>query len=574
MRLLTSTILLSITFWCFGQGAFRLNIEFDGNFEKPPARFAETRFFPDSIIMMQGIDSLLAALFRFGYLDAEKQQISGQLEAFTVRINQGRLYHWELRNTNINQEVLKAQRLLPYFNGTPLPFYRFNELRNSIIHWYENQGFPFARLHTDSVIKSDALLKATLRIDPSLPIFFENVNLRGNVNLARGFVANHTGIAEGTPYSEGKAGMAAIRLSELPFVRITGEPTIEFTPGTALVTVPVARRPANRFEGVAGVTNDPLQGNRIQITGHLNLSLVNLLERGEQIAMNWQGLTQGTQRLMLQANYPFVLSTPISTALLFSLHRQDTSYINLRQRLALTWQSPQRIRISVFAERLSSELLSTGRLMGTAALPLIDSRTTLYGLESSVSTPGFLAGPMDGSMGRVYVSAGTKSIRKNPNLPESFYQNVSMRQPRYSFGVFAESRLPVSQLSRLVFSLQSQGIFGERVFGNEWFRIGGIGSLKGFNEESILATFYSVIKGEWRYFTGEQSYLSLLFNAAYYERNLTGEFANGWPWGVAAGINLETTPGIITVFFAMGEGPETQFSFRNTKVHIGFTSLF
>ncbi|HSV87366.1 MAG TPA: hypothetical protein VLH61_01860, partial [Bacteroidales bacterium] len=99
-------------------------------------------------------------------------------------------------------------------------------------------------------------------------------------------------------------------------------------------------------------------------------------------------------------------------------------------------------------------------------------------------------------------------------------------------------------------------------------------SLKGFNEESILATFYSVLTGEWRYFFGEQSYLSMLVNAAYFERKMIGTTVKGWPWGLAAGINLETPPGIISVFFAMGEGPETQLSFREAKVHVGFISLF
>jgi len=574
MRLLTSTLLFFLATWCFGQGTLTLHVAFSEDFEKPPGQFAETRFYPDSLTMLQGLDSLFNALFQYGFLDVEKEKIHRQPGGFTVLVNQGTLYHWALRNYNINQEALKAQRLSAYFDGTPLPFARFDHLRYTIIKWYENNGFPFARLHTDSITKAGGVIQAALRVEPSLPIVFENIVLRGNVNLVRGFLAHQTGIKPGTPYSEEKAMLAARRLSDLPFIRIAGEPIIAFTPGTALLTVPVVRRPANRFEGLAGVSSDPLLNNRLQLTGHFNLSLVNLFEHGEQVTMNWQGLTQGTQRLMLHAGYPYAFSTPVNTEVLFSLHRQDTSYVNMRQRLTLAWQSPKRIQISFFAERKTTELLSTEQLAGGSSLPLTDSRTALYGLETSVSTPGFFAGPMDGTMGRVHVSVGNKNIRKNPDLPESFYQDVSLRQPRYAFGVFAESRIPVSRLSRLVFRLEAQGLFGQQIYGNEWFRIGGIGSLKGFNEESILATFYSVIAGEWRYFTGEQSYMSLLVNAAYFERNLRNEFIGGWPWGVAAGINLETTPGIISVFIAMGQGPETQFSFRQAKVHVGLISLF
>ncbi|HSV87724.1 MAG TPA: hypothetical protein VLH61_03705, partial [Bacteroidales bacterium] len=311
MRLLTSIIFLFIATWSSGQGMVTLSVDFSDEPEQPPESFAAVRSYPDSLIMARGIDSLLTALFNYGYIDVEKKAVHRKNGAFTVFISQGVLYQWKLRNANINEKVLSANRLNDYFEGTPLPFSRFNQIRITILNWYENNGFPFARIFTDSIQQNNNLLNATLRIDPSLPIVFENVNLKGNVSLARGFTANQTGISAGAPFSEEKARMAATLLSDLPFIRIVGEPTIEFTPGTAVITVPVARRPANRFEGLAGVTNDPLQGNRLQLTGYINLSLLNLFERGERLTMNWEGLTHGTQRLLLQVNYPFLLSTPV-----------------------------------------------------------------------------------------------------------------------------------------------------------------------------------------------------------------------------------------------------------------------
>ncbi|MBW6499327.1 MAG: hypothetical protein K0B09_13125, partial [Bacteroidales bacterium] len=97
---------------------------------------------------------------------------------------------------------------------------------------------------------------------------------------------------------------------------------------------------------------------------------------------------------------------------------------------------------------------------------------------------------------------------------------------------------------------------------------------KGFDEESILASFYGIMTGELRYFTSENSFFSLLFNAAWFERQLHDTRFSGWPWGAAAGITLETAPGILSVYYAMGKGPETPLAFRNAKVHIGFVSLF
>ena len=106
------------------------------------------------------------------------------------------------------------------------------------------------------------------------------------------------------------------------------------------------------------------------------------------------------------------------------------------------------------------------------------------------------------------------------------------------------------------------------------FRLGGFRTLKGFDEDAFLASFYGIMTGEMRYFTGENSFFSLLFNAAYFERKLEEDLINGWPWGAAAGITLETAPGMISVFYAIGKSPESTLAFRNAKVHIGFVSLF
>ncbi|MEE4177539.1 MAG: hypothetical protein V2I46_08515 [Bacteroides sp.] len=575
MRQAVMIILLLFTLEGSGQDLIRLTMDVQNVSEKVSESLGKPRFYPDSLSLRQGLDSALTFIQTQGYIEARLEDFQTDTMGYRAQIHAGPLYHWQLENFNISTEALREQKLARYFEGTRLPFPAYQDLQEKIIAWYEDQGYPFASLQAEAIKIEGQTLQASLKVDPSYRIVYDTLRLSGDVSLSSGFLSTHTGIRPGSTYNETKARNAAALIAELPFVQVNSEPSLQFTPGTALLTIPVRKRPANRFDGIAGVSSNSLDENRLQLTGQVNLSLVNLMSRGEQFAMIWQGLGQGTQRLTLDASYPYIFSTPFISSWLFSLHKQDTAYLNLRNRPSFTWTSPRRIQVSVFADLQSTELLSTSRFSGTSTLPpQIDSRTRLYGIEGAIFSQGFSAGLMDGHGLKVSLAAGSRNIRENANLPEAIFEGLAMKQNQYSFGVEAETRLPLGQKTRLVFHLDARGLSSQQYFENELYRIGGFNSLKGFDEDAILASLYGIMTSEVRYFTGEQTFFSLLFNAGYFERDITGNAISGWPWGAAAGITLETAPGIISVYYAIGHGPETTLAFRNAKIHIGFVSLF
>ncbi len=65
---------------------------------------------------------------------------------------------------------------------------------------------------------------------------------------------------------------------------------------------------------------------------------------------------------------------------------------------------------------------------------------------------------------------------------------------------------------------QSGFIENENLFTNELFRIGGLKTLRGFDEESLTASAYSIFTLEFRYLFDINSYFHVFFDGAYYER--------------------------------------------------------
>ena len=107
---------------------------------------------------------------------------------------------------------------------------------------------------------------------------------------------------------------------------------------------------------------------------------------------------------------------------------------------------------------------------------------------------------------------------------------------------------------------------------NELFRFGGINSIRGFNENSIDASFYSVLNSEYRYQFNQDLYIHSIIDFAYFENQITALKQKIYSFGV--GIGLQTTPGIIKFSIANGNAENQDFNFSNTKIHISISSKF
>ncbi len=531
--------------------------------------------FSDSLSLAAHIEELVESLHEAGYLKARLDAHLVENDTHMVFLYPGPRFYWALRKGNLSREVMAELRIDDHFNDYPLSFNDLYRLQKRVVEWYENRGYPFASVKADSVQINENCLSAALNVNTGVYIVFDSLRVKGNVAVSRGFLANHTGIRKGEPYNEKKAARLALLLEDLAFARLSQEPVVSFTEHKAQIEVRLERRSANRFDGIAGLGNSPIDPDQLQITGQLNLHLLNVLERGETFDMRWQGMGQGTQRLELFAAYPYLLTTPLSAGFTFSLHKQDTSWIALRRKPSFSYQTVGNTTLRAFADIRTTELLNTSRFENATTLPSqIDSRTGFYGVEISSRSPGFFANFRDGYRVELSLAAGNRRIRKNAALPAELYEGIEERQAQFTGFFHGTYRHPTGRRSSMVLDAKTAGLWGRQLFETELFRIGGFYDLKGFDEASLLSSFYGILSAEWRYFTGEQSFFSLFMNAAYYEQRLLESYLNGWPWGAGAGISLETAPGILSVFYALGKESGVPIQFRNAKVHIGFISLF
>jgi hemolysin activation/secretion protein len=135
--------------------------------------------------------------------------------------------------------------------------------------------------------------------------------------------------------------------------------------------------------------------------------------------------------------------------------------------------------------------------------------------------------------------------------------------------------IPISGNNIIKFAFRGASIFGNStIFRNELFRIGGLKTLRGFDEESIFCSTYIIPTMEYRFLFSKNSNLLLFAEGAWYDNNSNGKYLQDTPISVGAGVNFETKAGILSLNYGIGNQFGNGFDPRSGKIHFGLTALF
>jgi outer membrane protein assembly factor BamA len=185
-----------------------------------------------------------------------------------------------------------------------------------------------------------------------------------------------------------------------------------------------------------------------------------------------------------------------------------------------------------------------------------------------------LFNPTKGYTLTLEVGAGNKRIKPDSDLnPDSVEYSSTELEGNLTFDLF----IPLSKRNVLNLGVAGGYRSSKSMFENELYRLGGIATLRGFDEESILASVYSVGTFEYRYLLEQNSYLYLFFDGAYYENKVRQMKGDEWidqPIGYGAGISFETKAGIFSINYAIGQQKGNPPDLKSAKVHFGIVNWF
>ena len=530
----------------------------------------------DLITLKNELNKVVNQLNELAYLTARMDSIIVDSTHYGAYINLGSSYQWaKLTNKNIDEEVLSKLGFRDkLYNNRPFNKRQIRSFYEKIITHYENNGYPFATVWLDSVRIDGHQLTAQLHLRKNQLYKIDSVIIRGNSTISDQYIKNYIKISDGDLYNEELIRGVKTRIKELPFVTEFQPWKMIFVNEQSKLILSLNKKKASRFNGILGILPDDVTG-KLRLTGDVKLNLLNSFKKGEQIDFNWRAIQENTQDLKLNVVYPFLLSSPFGLDYNFKLYKRDTTFIDVENKIGVRYILKGNNYFKMFFHNKSSSLLSQSGLSNLTVLPsYADVSTKLYGITIYHTKLDYILNPRKGHSVSITGSLGNKRIKKNPQIDDQLYENLKLKTTLYNTDIVLAYYFPLRKRSVIKLGSQNGYTFNENLFDNELLRIGGIHTLRGFDEESIFASLYSIATIEYRFILEQNSYLYLFFDGAYYESDKFDDFIADRPYGFGTGMSFETRAGIFSISYAVGKQFDNPIFFRSGKIHFGFINYF
>lgn len=569
--------ILFLSFQTSAQYSLKIQVA-DSSFQKQFQKTLNYKTnFTDSLSRNKVLFVVQQKLFERGYLAASFDSMVFKDSALTAILFTGEVYKWAKLSKGMLDEGMLTEAGLSEksFRNKIFTAKSFTALQKQIIKWFENHGYPFATVKLDSVQFMNDGIYATMQLTKNNRIVIDSIIVKGNARIGLDYLLSYLSIKKGDLYNESTIRSISVRLKELPMVTETKPFAVEFSRDRAIITLFIDDRKASQADGVLGILPNEQKGGKVNVTGEIRLRLISPFGRGEQVELNWKQPAPKTQDLKTRINYPFLLSTPFGIELGLNIYKKDTTYVDVFKQATVQYLLQGGNYFKAYVSTKNSSLLSTNSLTNATVLPsYADVKTTTYGLGYKSEKLDYRLNPRRGYSFDIAAGTGNKKIAKNSKLKDELYKNIDLTSAQYNGDYTVDFYFPLA--SKIVLNVGSKGAYlsAKEIFQNELFRFGGLKSLRGFDEESIYANEFYMLKTELRYLLDRNSFLQIFFNGAYYKSKTRDGVLYDTPYGFGAGITFETKIGIFSLNYALGKQFNNPILFRAAKVHFGIVNYF
>lgn len=521
-------------------------------------------------------NKIYMSLINEGYISASVDSIKKDSLNYTAYISAGKKYKWiQLKYAKNDQAVVtKLGYGERFFSDRPFKFSELSRFMEKIITYYENNGYPFASAKLDSLNIDNSKIKAKLTIEKNIFIKLDSLVTEGTGKVSQKFLLRYLGIKNGMPYNSEVFSGVSNKIKQLPFISEKKPPIVQLTDKQNKLFLFLEKKNASQFDGIVGIL--PGENGKTIFTGDLKIKLVNsILKTGETFDINWRRLQTQTQDLKATVIYPYIAGLPVGADYNIKIYKKDSTFLDVNNALGLNYYFSGLNYIKGFYKLRNTNLISTSGLANITVLPeYADVTTKSYGLGFFIEKLDYRFNPRKGISINVLGSVGSREIKKNPKINDLAYSTITLKTSQYQTEGAVAGYINVFKNHVIKISSQFGSVFGNTIYKNELFRIGGLRTLRGFDEESIYASTYVIPTIEYRFLFEKNSNLFVFGEGAWYENNNVTGYTNDTPISVGAGINFETKAGIFNLSYAIGKQFSNSFDIRIGKIHAGLTALF
>lgn len=504
------------------------------------------------------LKDLKKKLSKQGYIDTTIESITKQNDSLFnaelflgTKINSIRVYY----NSNFNIELLNFINHTKGDNFFELDITQLENSLNELNSKIAEQGDPFSTLQLINISKLNSdLISADLKIITNQKRRIDNIVVKGYEKFPKSYLKRFLKLRTGKSFNLNAIKDKVELLEDLRFASKIKDPEVLFTKDSTTLYLYLEKTKTNNFDGFLGFgTNE--NTNKIEFDGYLDLRLINNLNFGETLNLFYKSDEIDQQTFRVDADLPYLFGSPVGLQVGLNIFRKDSTFLNAKQYAKVNYQINAQHRIGIGINSTNS----TNLLENDTAL-LNDYTSNFYTLNYNY----------------------TKAQFYDQLFPINFWfdfssgfgdrTNDSGKQTQSVFNLDTYKIFNLNNKNSVYTRFNGAILTSDDYLDNELFRFGGINSIRGFEENSLVASLYGVINTEYRYRLSNSIYVHSVLDAAYFENQITD--AKEKLFGFGFGLGLLTNAGLFRLNYSSGKSENRQFKLSDSKVHVSLTATF
>lgn len=420
---------------------------------------------------------------------------------------------------------------------------------NQLTAFYQNKGFPFVSIQLDNITTYENLIVADLIINKNGERNIDKIIIKGYPSFPKSFVKQALKIDLNEPFNKKTITQISKIIQTTAFVSEIKKPEILFEKDSTTLYLYLKREKSNFFDGLVGFSTSP-HIKKLQLYGNLDIKLLNSLNQGESLQLKWLSTQDRSQSLKLSLKTPFIFNSAFSVGYDFDIYKQDTTFLNISNHLIADYQLETSHRVGFVLESKRSN-----KIASQTATDIVDFSSVFYGISYSYTRPN-------------YHLIFNQKIHLYSQVTQGKREQLQQHKIRNYFLYL----ISISQRQNIVLKNSTELLLSEGYLENELYRIGGSNSIRGFDENSLLASGYSFLNTEYNYLINETSYLSGIIDLGILKNKLHSTLLTTYSFGL--GFTQNTKVGNLGIQYVIGNTNRNAFSFNNSKLHLKLTQTF
>ncbi len=565
MRLLLFFSCLFAYHLTFGQSnkyALKIDLHHQDNFVKSKLKYVK-----DSVQASNYLKNERIFYLRKGYLGVSIDSTKLQSKNGYAQIHLGEKFkHLQVSVdpqtfSFLGKHAFLKQKLLLKSEMNPR---EIAQLIKSIQFAYLNHGYPFVTIQFINIQLDAEKSTATLKVNKGPYMHFSKIHILGDSSISKSFISGLIQIKEGDVYHEDHLIKISNKIKQVAYLNEIKPHEVVFTPDGVELFLYLKGSPSSSANGILGLQPNPIT-EKINLTGELTLRLQNVLKKGEFLSIDWKSIQAQTQSLNTHLIYPYLFKSPFGIDARFALFKRDTTFLELKSSIGVNYYLSTSNYLKVFFQYYSSNTLG-GAKNNTSFSNLANLNATNYGIGYVYQTLDYLPNPSNGFQLETDLSFGLRNSKINDTLPK-------VKSTTYKININLQKFLPITRRHVIRLALDFESYYAPTIYENESYRFGGLNSLRGFNEQELMATTKMISTIEYRFLLDQNSHVFAFYNLGMYENNAK-KYVKDTPYGFGLGVSFGTKIGMFSVSYALGKQFSNPILLRDGKIHFGYIAYF